>query len=115
MVIKLRCELAQRRETRPRDEREVVVFVVVSHVPRQHVEGSVVAVRLGGRSDENVMLSDEVSGARVEGTRAEGGSQEVPNRSRAVGLVDRDVEGNGRHEVEEVVPPPRLRAHDPRP
>lgn len=124
-LVELGRDVVELEKARPRDGWEVVVLVVQAHVVREEVQGAVVGVCLrwheGGQRrrrivvllgmgllalllygfraaigfGEEIVLRDEVTGARVEGAREERAEDQVVYRLQggAGGLVEEEVEG----------------------
>lgn len=89
VVVELGSDLADLGEAGPGDLGEVVVFVVVSDVKGEVVEGSVVRVGLVSL-DKGVVLRDEVSSHGVE-TKTEEGSDEEVGKGLPSPVVDHEV------------------------
>lgn len=80
---------------------EVVVFVVVAHIPADVVQAPVIGVRLlsGG---EHVVLGDEVAGHGVEAHAEECGEGEVEHGAVAEVVSNDGVSAENKHRVEGV-------------
>jgi hypothetical protein len=90
VVVELWCQCTQSREPGPWDRREIVVLVVVSHIVREDVEGTIVAVCLLLETIPEVMFGNEMASTRVETASEEARHDEVYEGAPAAGL-DEDI------------------------
>lgn len=104
----------QLRQSRPRDGREVMVLVVQAHVVRQQVQRAVIRERFWHRGVgervpgggtlllEDIVLSNEVARAGVQGAGEKGGEDQVVERVGSGELDESVVEGDLCYNVDEM-------------
>ena len=97
-LIKLRGHLPKLGKIVPRDGREIVMLVMVSHIERDRIDRSVIAECLLIRI-ERVMLLNPARSYRMQADRKEKRTGQIPDPNPAAELENGETISRGRNKV----------------